>query len=284
MSTDSSLRLWAISDLHLASEVNRSALAEIPDHGNDWLILAGDIAEREELLVAALELLADRFGQVIWVPGNHDLWTDRRPGAVSRRGESRYRHLVDLARGIGVLTPEDPFPRWPHDLDGAPVFVAPLFLLYDYSFRPADIPLSELKSWVRQKHAVPADELLLDPAPYESRADWCAARCAEAEERLTDLPAEARTILVNHWPLREDLIRIPRVPRFLPWCGTRRTHDWHLRFRAVEVVTGHLHTRRTDVVDGTSFHEVSLGYPRQWEHARGIAAYLRDVTPGRRGV
>tara|TARA_R110002012_G_scaffold41815_1_gene114295 strand:- start:227 stop:1084 length:858 start_codon:yes stop_codon:yes gene_type:complete len=273
------IRLWAIADLHLAAEENRAALAEIPDHGADWLILAGDIAEREELFVDALALLGTRFGKLIWVPGNHDLWTDRRPGSAALRGDARYRHLVDLARQAGAVTPEDPYLRWPGGPDADPVFIAPLFLLYDYSFRPDDVPLSELKNWVRQRHAVPVDELLLDPHPFEDRPAWCAARCAETEARLAALPGGARTVLVNHWPLREDLIRIPRVPRFLPWCGTRATRDWHRRFRASEVVTGHLHTRRTDVIDGTRFHEVSLGYPRQWDQLRGIAAYLRDVTP-----
>jgi hypothetical protein len=43
------------------------------------------------------------------------------------------------------------------------------------------------------------------------------------------------------------------------------------------VVTGHLHTRRTDIVDGTRFEEVSLGYPRQWDHSRGCVGYLRTV-------
>ena len=229
------IRLWAISDLHLASEVNRKALDDIPDHGADWLILAGDVAEREELFVEALTLLGTRFGKLIWVPGNHELWTDQRPGAAARRGDARYRHLVALARAIGVVTPEDPYLRWPGALDGSPVFIAPLFLLYDYSFRPDDVSLDELKNWVREMHAVPV----------------------------------------------EDLIRIPRVPRFVPWCGTRVTHDWHRRFRATDVVTGHLHTRRTDVIDGTRFHEVSLGYPRQWEQLRGAGSYLRDITPDR---
>ena len=207
------IRLWAIADLHLAAEENRNALADIPDHGDDWLILAGDIAEREELFVDALALLGTRFGKLIWVPGNHDLWTDQRPGGVARRGDTRYRHLVELARAAGVVTPEDPYPRWPIDLDGEPVFIAPLFLLYDYSFRPEDVPLADLKDWVREKHAVPVDEVLLDPDPLDDRPAWCAARCAETEARLAALPEGARTVLINHWPLREDLIWIPRVPR-----------------------------------------------------------------------
>ena len=77
--------------------------------------------------------------------------------------------------------------------------------------------------------------------------------------------------------MRADLIRMPRIPRFTPWCGTVLTDDWHRRFQAVAVVTGHLHTRRTDVVDECRFEEVSLGYPRQWQWDGGIDSYFRVV-------
>ncbi|MGB1007763.1 MAG: metallophosphoesterase, partial [Thalassobaculaceae bacterium] len=56
------MRLWAISDLHLSQEINRAALARVPDHGDDWLILAGDIAERSEHLAWAFAVLNARFG------------------------------------------------------------------------------------------------------------------------------------------------------------------------------------------------------------------------------
>ena len=58
-----------------------------------------------------------------------------------------------------------------------------------------------------------------------------------------------------------------------------RTGDWPVRFGAVLAVSGHLHVRRTDRRGGTRFEEVSLGYARQWDASRGLAAYLRDVTP-----
>jgi hypothetical protein len=54
------------------------------------------------------------------------------------------------------------------------------------------------------------------------------------------------------------------MPRFSIWCGTRRTEDWHLRFNAAVVASGHLHIRSTSYRDGVRFEEVSLGYPRQW--------------------
>ena len=70
-------------------------------------------------------------------------------------------------------------------------------------------------------------------------------------------------------------------PEFAQWCGTERTADWHLRFRAAAVVYGHLHIPRTTWHDGVRFEEVSLGYPREWSSAR-CAAAAAHVLPGRR--
>ena len=106
------MKLWAISDLPLGHAVTRRALLELPPHPGDWLILAGDVGETEAHLRFALETLAPRFRQLVWVPGNHDLWTpERDPAAL--RGEAKYRRLVAICKSYGVLTPEDPYPRWP---------------------------------------------------------------------------------------------------------------------------------------------------------------------------
>ncbi len=58
------------------------------------------------------------------------------------------------------------------------------------------------------------------------------------------------------------------------------TEDWHRRYRARLVISGHLHMRATDWRDGVRFEEVSLGYPRQWDAAKGAPHYLRQVLPG----
>ena len=42
------MRLLAIGDLHLSNPVNREALFRVRDHGEDWLIIAGDVAESLE--------------------------------------------------------------------------------------------------------------------------------------------------------------------------------------------------------------------------------------------
>jgi hypothetical protein len=121
------------------------------------------------------------------------------------------------------------------------------------------------------------DEDLLAADPYEGCDDWCAARVAATETRLAALPKDARLIVADHFPLRRELAVLPRIPRFSIWCGTTRTEDWHRRFNIEAVVYGHLHMRSSKVINGVRFEEVSLGYPRQWNQARGAAHYLRRI-------
>jgi Calcineurin-like phosphoesterase len=269
----SAMKLWAISDLHLGHPVNRRALSEIEAHPGDWLALAGDVGETAAHLELALDALVPKFARVVWVPGNHELWTS--DGGLS--GEAKYDRLVALCHDRGVLTPEDPYAQWPASSADAPVVVAPLFLLYDYTFAPDDVPAERAVAWAAEEGIVCADETLLDPSPHASRPAWCAARCESTHARLMALPAGARTVLINHFPLRRDHAVLRRIPRFSVWCGTLATHDWHVRFRALAVVSGHLHIRSTRHLDGARFEEVSLGYPSQWDQDRGVESYLREI-------
>ena len=269
------MKLWAISDLHLAVEANRAALRALPAHPQDWLAVAGDVCESLKLFAEAMAFLATRFARVLWTPGNHELWLTGRDGGPDSSA-AKYAALVAAARQAGVITPEDAYPRWP---GGGPV-VAPLFTTFDYSFRPAGVAREAVLRWAAETRCVGADERLIRPAPFARMDEWCAELCAAAERRLArEVPPECGTVLLSHYPLRRDLVHIPRIPRFTPWCGSMLTEDWHVRFRAVVAVSGHLHVRRTDRRGGTRFEEVSLGYARQWDAARGLAGYLRDVTP-----
>lgn len=268
------MRLLAISDLHLGHARNREALAALPAFPDDWLIVAGDVGENLTQLAYAWGLLTARFAKVIWTPGNHELWS-RPDESPTMRGTVRYGAFVHLCREFGVITPEDPYPVWPAST--VPTTIAPTFLLYDYSFRPADVDRARAVDWAREHDILCGDELLLHPDPYPTRDAWCEARCAITEARLAEVPAHHDVVLVNHFPLRYDLAHLPRIPRFSIWCGTTRTEEWHRRFRATVVVSGHLHIRSTQYRDGVRFEEVSLGYPAQWDRSRGIASYFRRI-------
>ena len=104
-----------------------------PTSDDDWLIVAGDVAERVDDVVGTLALLRERFAMVVWAPGNHELWTRPKEG-VPLRGEERYRHLVQACRAARRAHPGGPVPGL--DRRRRARVVAPLFLLYDYSFLP----------------------------------------------------------------------------------------------------------------------------------------------------
>ena len=265
------MKLYAISDLHVGFEPNRQLWRTLPAHREDWLILAGDLGETLEHLTTALDVASERFARVLWVPGNHELWT--LPGDRDGVGEARYRRMVEHCRARGVVTPEDPYVVWPGDGE---TLLVPMFLLYDYTFHPDGV--GDPLEWARAAGIECTDEALLLPDPYPSRAAWCHARVAATKARLDELSGP--TVLINHFPLRRDLAILPAIPRFSIWCGTRLTESWHRDYRARAVVSGHLHIRSTRWLDGVRFEEVSLGYPRQRHADRPISAYLREILPG----
>ncbi|MEU6479289.1 metallophosphoesterase [Streptomyces sp. NPDC047017] len=271
-------KLMAISDLHVAFEDNRRVLEELrPEDPGDWLLVAGDVGELLSDVEWALGVLADRWARVVWAPGNHDLWTAQEDPA-QLRGDARYRRLVQICRSLGVHTPEDPYPVWCGP--GGPAVVAPLFLLYDYSWRtPAAATAQQALEQAYAAGVVCSDEFLLHPDPYPSREAWCRARVAQTGRRLAECDPSLPTVLVNHFPLVRTPTDILRHPEFAQWCGTELTADWHLRFRAAAVVYGHLHIPRTTVHDGVRFEEVSVGYPREWHRPGRPRPVPRRILP-----
>jgi 3',5'-cyclic AMP phosphodiesterase CpdA len=257
-------KLLAISDLHVGYQENRQIVTGLaPGGGEDWLLVAGDVGDVYADIEWALTELAGRFAKVIWAPGNHELWT-LPDDPVQLRGERRYDKLVELCRSLGVHTPEDPYPVWTGE--GGPALIAPLFLLYDYTYLPAGYPTAEAAlAYAYDTGVVCNDEFLLHPDPWPSRRDWCRARLALTQRRLAARDTTLPTVLVNHYPLIREPTDILRYPQFAQWCGTIATEDWHRGYGAAAMVYGHLHIPRRIWRDGVPFDEVSLGYPREWK-------------------
>jgi 3',5'-cyclic AMP phosphodiesterase CpdA len=269
--------LRAVSDLHVGHRGNAGVVDEIhPAHPGDWLIVAGDVAEKVDHVVDALERLAARFERVIWAPGNHELWIGRDDDGIT--STTKYDRLVEACRAIGVDTPEDDYPLWTGP--GGPAWVVPMFLFYDYSWtRVAGQSRAEALAGARERRVVASDEFLIDPAPYGDAVAWCRDRLVGTTTRLARLDPAHPTVLVNHWPLLRDPTRVLRHPDFALWCGTDQTADWHRRYRATACVYGHLHIPRTTVHDGVRFEEVSLGYPREWNGRGRPDPLTRQILP-----
>jgi putative transposase len=245
--------LWSVSDLHVTWPANRERVERLRPAGpGDWLIVAGDVAERIDIVVDTLARLRRRFARVIWTPGNHELFarsTDR------FKGRARYLRLVELLRAVGVDTPEDDYPLF------GDVTVVPLFTLYDYSFRPAGMTVEEALADARDARATLDDELLI--APYVDIPAWCAERVDYSRRRLSEVAGP--TLLVNHWPLVvEPTLRMAKQPMAL-WCGTTATRHFTTDYHAIGAVHGHLHMPEEIRVDGVPHFDVSLGYPFEQE-------------------
>src|SRR5215212_8848037 len=117
------MRIWAVSDLHADFRDNRRLLERIPagEHRGDALIVAGDVADNLSIVSDVLGTLRDRFAQVFFVPGNHELWVRADP----RDSVEKFHAVLDACRGVGVRTA-------PARVGGA--WVVPLFSWYHAGF------------------------------------------------------------------------------------------------------------------------------------------------------
>lgn len=273
-----STTLWGCSDLHVGHWQNRLVLQDLwPRQPEDWLIVAGDVAESISDIRWALRLLRQRFAKVIWTPGNHEMWST----AVDPpylRGVRRYHYLVEMCRDLGVVTPEDTYPLWSGD--GGPALLVPMFLLYDYSFLPAGAwTKAQGIALANARCGIPTDESLLSCEPYASLEQWCHARVRSTARRLCGIAPATPLVLINHFPLLRQPTRRLRVGELAMWCGTELTRDWHRSHQVLCVVYGHLHIRRRDRYDGVRFEEVSLGYAREWPRGNPPKHPLRQILP-----
>ena len=269
--------LWAISDLHIGHTGNKPVTESLhPATPDDWLIVAGDVAERTDDIRWSLDLLRKRFAKVIWVPGNHELWTTTKD-PLQIFGRARYDYLVNMCDELGIVTPEHPFPVWTDE--GGPATIVPMFLLYDYTFLPEGTTTkAEGLAVARERNVVGTDEFLLSAEPYATRDAWSRDRVAQTRKRLEDLDWMTPSVLVNHFPMVREPCDAMFYPEFSLWCGTTATADWHTRYNALCSVYGHLHIPRTTWYDGVRFEEVSVGYPREWRRRKPYR-WMRQILP-----
>lgn len=248
-------KLWAVADLHAAVPKNAALVATLkPENPEDWLIVAGDVAEEPSTVIATLEQLKRHYAEVIWAPGNHELFGHKHSQSV---GKARYDYLLDQCRQIGVRTPEDPY------LQFAGHTIVPLFTLYDYTFRAPGTTAQQAIAAARAANRILLDDIAI--APYVDIQAWCWERLTYSVRRLSTV--HGPTILVNHWPLIAEPLQQLHIPEIALWSGSIHTRSWPRRFQATQVIYGHLHIPGTLEVDAIAHHEVSLGYPYQWKES-----------------
>jgi hypothetical protein len=243
------MRLFAISDLHTDFKENRLVVESLPDDTfkQDALIVAGDVADRLEVIEYTLALLRSKFRHVFYVPGNHELWV---------RGEAydsmeKLRRILEMCRRINVETN-------PVKIDG--LWVVPLLSWYESGFdSDDDRHVEELEGWADFYFCKwPADV-----------TDVCRNFLDANEANIR--PPDGPVISFSHFLPRRDLLPPREYLRFksLPKVsGCARLDEQIRRLKSITHVFGHSHINIDRVIDGVRYVNNALLYPRERTAAR----------------
>ncbi|CAM9213644.1 unnamed protein product [Ectocarpus fasciculatus] len=109
------LRVHSLSDLHTDSKDNLAwvkSLAswkgdgdgELGEGHEDVLIVAGDISSSLERSAETLECLMERYDEVFFVVGNHEMWTGRRKPEGGIDSVEKLVQMHRLCESLGVRT------------------------------------------------------------------------------------------------------------------------------------------------------------------------------------
>lgn len=237
------MRVFALSDIHVDYEVNAHWVQRlsIVDYRHDLLILAGDVTDRLDLLSWCIAEFARRFRQVLFVPGNHDLWVMR--DAPGKTSWEKFDDVTACVNDAGASM--RPF-------EHAGLHVIPLLSWYDYSFGEPDEALQS--TWM---------DFAACRWPEGIRANDVSERFAAMNP--SEPPSGAkRVVTFSHFLPRIDLMpaSVPGPVRMLfPVLGSIHLDAQLRRLGADTHVYGHSHLNRAKSIDGVTYVNNAFGYP-----------------------
>ena len=237
------MRVFATSDLHTDIKENWRLIQHLSDvsYQEDTLIVAGDIADRLDIIKNTLSLLSNKFQHVFYIPGNHELWV-RHDDCDS---VEKLHRVLELCDELGVQTrPASVYGLW----------IVPLFSWYDSSFATSDAEMdSELMGWA---------DFYFCKWPEEIQS------VSEFFLKLNESRLEHRgpAISFSHFLPRRDLLPAREYLKFkgLPYvAGCLSLEDQIRTLKSTIHVFGHSHIGCDLVVDGVRYVQNSLRYPRE---------------------
>jgi hypothetical protein len=231
------MRLFATSDLHTDYKENFSWLQELSntEYRDDVLIIAGDISDRLEIVRETLLLLRSKFHQLLFTPGNHELWVR----GANINSLEKFQLILNLCDELDIVTK----PLRLNDL-----WIVPLFSWYDGVFKP------EMNAWA-DFHFCKWPE---DAAPL---SDYF-LRLNEPYLKSYDAPV----ITFSHFIPRSDLLP-PKEYLRISWLGkvaVCAALDNQIRqLKSITHICGHTHTTFDCVIDDVRYVQNAVRYPKE---------------------
>jgi predicted phosphodiesterase len=253
------MKVFAVSDVHVDYDVNAAWVEglSLVDHQRDVLILAGDISDSLPRLERCFDALARRFRQVLFVPGNHDLWVARDNAAPDSL--RKFDQVAEAAARAGVSM--QPFHH------GA-LTIVPLQGWYDFSF---GLPNDDLKRMWTDFRACRWPEGFDMARVADHFLEMNRYRRRDADETI---------ISFSHFLPRIDLMPagVPDwVAVLFPILGTQRLEPQIRALQPVVHVYGHSHLNRNLVVDGIRYINNAFAYPSETRIAAKALACIHEV-------
>lgn len=236
------VKIYAVSDIHVDHKENFRKVSAISqkEYQDDILILAGDISSRLDMVRQVFELLKERFREVLFVPGNHDLWVRQES---ARDSMEKFHQIMGLAEEKGILIQPAHF---------GSLSIIPLLGWYDYSFGDPSEKLDDL--WVDHKAC-------RWPEGFDEAAitDFFTAKNQE------HLKIKNRFIITfSHFLPRIDIMPsiIPQEYRKLyPVLGTLTLEEQIRELQPNIHLFGHSHVNLKKEQDGVVYINNAFGYP-----------------------
>jgi 3',5'-cyclic AMP phosphodiesterase CpdA len=277
------VRLALTSDLHVEHhpEVVAQVAAELARLQPDVVVVAGDVSGDLDRLEAALAGLGAK--QLVFVPGNHDLWK----GADGADSRARYYELLParVANAGGLYLPTGPVEIGGFHFVGSTGW-------YDFSLRRMDLPCTlddYRRGSFRQLRWNDVNRVVWPGCSSSSYVaeEICAEMVASLERQLA--VAGPKIVVTHHLPFAELVtsfrdLPLPAEVREVPWdflngfMGSARLGEAILRAGDVRLgMSGHTHFRKSAVVGGIRWEVSPVGYPREYRRlGRDLAARVAE--------
>lgn len=251
------MRLFLGSDFHVDYRQNLDWLRALSraDFTDDVLVVAGDLSDELDLVKTCFDELVPRYRKLLFLPGNHDLWTAR-----SGKGPSfeKFETLNDLCQGYGIET---------GTMTLGKTLIVPLLAWYDYSFGEPGPTIR--RGWM-DFYKCNWDGL--EPAEVAARFD--------AMNVMPDTSSFDTVYSVSHFVPRIDLMpaRYPEKHKALfPVLGTDRLEHRIRSLGSTKHFYGHSHLNRNKEIDGVTYINNAFGYPKETEISAKTILHVADL-------
>jgi predicted phosphodiesterase len=282
------MRVLAISDIHIDYEQNRSWIQQLSagEYQQDVLILAGDVCHNMPLLQNCLSGLKEKFRDLFYVPGNHDLWIQDNGWPDSL---AKFNAIIDFCKRNEIHVHS-------HDVispEGIPlVRVAPLHSWYtrpeegaDSLYLPKPGEDESNRMWSDNYYIRwPASASEFNAGNYFIKLNCAASPGDSGIFVISFSHFVPRTDMMFSENRQLDLERMKKYDRspqfnFSRVAGSALIEEQIRRISSNIHVYGHQHINRDRVIDGVRYVSHCLGYPEERTRGavRGIEQGLKTI-------